>query len=1216
MKTVASIWRKRAAQPVLGVFFGLVLVLQTAVPITAFAQAAPAPDSTEQTQEENKEGEQSRFVFNPKVDICHKEGNGSFHEIEISFFALLAHVLHGDIYPVPQNGCPSDDEETGNLTLIKEVVGGQGQGSAGLWTLYADGEGADNDFSGTTPVSSEVEVGDYTLSESGPEGYTASDWVCVIASDDDEEDDKKASVLSAPMEGNVVTVGEDQDITCTITNTFIEEVPNDLVLESICSDDPETIRAWKVTNPTDSEIEFDWFLNGDDQTGNGTAPANGSTTIITNTQGDNTLEITWYEGDSKQDASLESTGLLCPKDNQPCGTELVANGSFEVPAIESSWDIVDNNTPGLGWFVQWMPVVPGAAPIPASVEFHRGVNGWAPQEGQQHAELDGDWGGPSSGQSGEDGSTKIYQHLPTVSGNEYTISFWTSPRPGIADNQVRFSWDGIVQDTIVENGSANGQTVWTQHTYTLTATGPMTTIEFADLSAGDSLGSFIDNVSVVEDCVEDPCNLEPNDNPSIFSAVVDFIDDAIKLPYEEDCISTISGMKFNDLNGDGLKDIGEPGLEGWDIYAYNGIPSSNITVDSANINGSNTNAVDAGMYVVMARGTWNNGGTQFFDTEFHTANTWSTHEDGVVPYGEDIGDIVINDTNFVDWGVYNDQNENGFEHYYFYILNHPGGNINYSVFDGESGVKNPGWYGDNTGSINVQMYKLLDTAVTDANGDYTLEFDTDEAVTAVVREVQKNGWMQTSPNSSTGVYALNGLIEGVNYPITGNWNYIFEPGNRNVTGADFGNHYVGYEEESCDPRIIISDESRVALTQISDDYPNEYPDKECAISGYKYEDIDGDGDLDEGEEGLKYWTIYIDENDNNILDDGEVYDITDENGFYSFSNLPAGEYTIREENQAGWNTIFPSNDDETNEYVINLVLASHNGTDFFNQPEDEPCEEVSEEVSLFSSSDTNTAGYTTTVLASDSDGLDENNYSGGGFFTNAVELVSHPAWIDPTTNGSFSGSGAVWISTNVTHPGAEGGEGQGNENQWRLFQTKFTVPADAVVTPGTLYFSADNAVSVYLNGTLIDDTSEDLVTYGPNVAIPEVFKNVYSVVLSPAVGQENVLEFVVRNSAIGQVENPTGLLYNGDFSYVVDCGDDGGNDGGDGDGDGGSSSGSSSNRTGRVLGDSTGLPYEAPGKILGATTLPRTGNSVELYTLLAFMAVLMATPLLSRKAAK
>src|SRR2546428_803321 len=31
---------------------------------------------------------------------------------------------------------------------------------------------------------------------------------------------------------------------------------------------------------------------------------------------------------------------------------------------------------------------------------------------------------------------------------------------------------------------------------------------------------------------------------------------------------TKSGVKFNDLNGNGVKDVGEPGLAGWTILAY------------------------------------------------------------------------------------------------------------------------------------------------------------------------------------------------------------------------------------------------------------------------------------------------------------------------------------------------------------------------------------------------------------------------------------------------------------------------------------------------------------------------------------------------------------------------------------------------------------------------------------------------------------------------
>jgi len=52
--------------------------------------------------------------------------------------------------------------------------------------------------------------------------------------------------------------------------------------------------------------------------------------------------------------------------------------------------------------------------------------------------------------------------------------------------------------------------------------------------------------------------------------------------------------------------------------------------------------------------------------------------------------------------------------------------------------------------------------------------------------------------------------------------------------------------------------------------------------------------------GLAGWTIYLDLDNDNQLDANEPFDITDANGEYSFADLPAGNYTIREVQQPGW----------------------------------------------------------------------------------------------------------------------------------------------------------------------------------------------------------------------------------------------------------------------------------------------------------------------------
>jgi uncharacterized protein (DUF2141 family) len=82
------------------------------------------------------------------------------------------------------------------------------------------------------------------------------------------------------------------------------------------------------------------------------------------------------------------------------------------------------------------------------------------------------------------------------------------------------------------------------------------------------------------------------------------------------------------------------------------------------------------------------------------------------------------------------------------------------------------------------------------------------------------------------------------------------------------------------------------------------------IRGTKYEDRDGDGKLKDGDHHrLAGWTIYIDKNNNNVLDPGELSTVTDSHGNYRFNNLPAGTYVVREVNQSGsgWVQTYPSN---------------------------------------------------------------------------------------------------------------------------------------------------------------------------------------------------------------------------------------------------------------------------------------------------------------------
>ena len=79
-----------------------------------------------------------------------------------------------------------------------------------------------------------------------------------------------------------------------------------------------------------------------------------------------------------------------------------------------------------------------------------------------------------------------------------------------------------------------------------------------------------------------------------------------------------------------------------------------------------------------------------------------------------------------------------------------------------------------------------------------------------------------------------------------------------------------------------------------------------SITGFKFEDADCQGphnpDTDSRLEGF---TIYVDLNDNGELDPGEPFDVTDENGIYTITNVPIGTWSVREVQQEGFQQSFP-----------------------------------------------------------------------------------------------------------------------------------------------------------------------------------------------------------------------------------------------------------------------------------------------------------------------
>ena len=112
----------------------------------------------------------------------------------------------------------TNDDNPAHLRLVKTVVNDNG-GTAkpSDFTLSANGP---TPISGTSPVSSNVNAGSYTLSETNLPGYTAGAWSCQFG-----------GTFTAP---NTISLGVGQSATCTVSN---DDQPAHLIVKKVVVND-------------------------------------------------------------------------------------------------------------------------------------------------------------------------------------------------------------------------------------------------------------------------------------------------------------------------------------------------------------------------------------------------------------------------------------------------------------------------------------------------------------------------------------------------------------------------------------------------------------------------------------------------------------------------------------------------------------------------------------------------------------------------------------------------------------------------------------------------------------------------------------------------------------------------------------------------------------------------------------------------------------------